>query len=102
MYRVDKTLHKLPAQDNAPPAYLTWLDPAILVTTDALIPNKCSSSCIEADNILLYDQLDKALSGGLLESVLQAHKDNKDGQAVISTILLQHGGNGKWERHTKN
>ena len=48
-----------------------------------------SSSCVEADKILLYDHLDKALPGGPLESVLQAHEDTKDGQAVMSTILLQ-------------
>ena len=47
---------------------------------------------------MLYDHLDKALSGGPLESVLQAHEDTKDGQAVMSTILLQHGGKGKWEK----
>ena len=42
--------------------------------------------------------MDKALSGGPLESVLQAHEDTKDGQAVMSTILLQHGGKGMWEK----
>ena len=51
---------------------------------------------------MLYDHLDKALSGGPLESVLQAHEDTKDGQVVMSTILLQHGGNGKWEKAHKS
>ena len=103
-------LCKLPGQDNTPLAYPTQLDHIVPVTLDDLIPNKCysathkslvealvarkshSSSCVEADKILLYDHLDKALSGGPLESVLQAHEDTKDGQAVMSTILLQHGG----------
>ena len=119
MDRVDKTLCKLPGQDNMPLAYLTRSDPIVLVTLDDFIPNKCysatrksliedlvarkshSSSCVEADKILLYDNLDKALSGGPLESVLQAHEDTKDGQAVMSTILLQHGGRGKWEKAHK-
>ena len=82
---------------------------------DDFIPNKCYSathkslveelaarkfylnSCVEADKILLYDHLDKALSGSPHELVLQAHKDDKDGQAVTNTILLQHVGKGKWE-----
>ena len=59
------------------------------------------SSCVKADKILLYDHLNKALLGGPLELVLHAHKDTKDGQAIISTILLQHGGKGKWERARK-
>ena len=80
------------------------------------IPNKCYSathkslveelvaqkshlsSCVESGKILLYDHLDKAFSGGPLKSVLQAHEDTKDGQAVMCTILLQHGGRGKWEK----
>ena len=116
MDRVDKTLWKLPGQDYTPLAYLTRSDPSIPVATDDFIPNKCysathkslvkelvarkshSSSCFEADKILLYDYLDKALSGGPLESVLQAHEDTKDGQAVMSTILLQHEGKEKWEK----
>ena len=50
---------------------------------------------------LLYEYSDKALSGGTLESVLQAHEDDKDGQAVMSIILLQHGGKGKQEKAHK-
>ena len=45
--------------------------------------------------------MDKALSGGPLKLVLQVHEDTKDGQAVMSTILLQHGGKGKWEKAHK-
>ena len=99
---------KLPGQDNTPLAYLTRSDPAIPVTLDDIIANKCYSaihksfveelvarkshsiSCVEADKILLYNHLNKAFSGGPLETVLQAHKDDKDGQAVMSTILLHH------------
>ena len=44
MDRVDKTLYKLPGQDNTPPAYLTRSDPAIHITMDDLIPNKCYSA----------------------------------------------------------
>ena len=103
--RVDKTFRKLPGQDYTPLAYLTRSDPAIPVATDDFIHNKCysathkslveelvarkshSSTCFEVDKILLYDYLDKALSGGPLESVLQAHEDTKGGQAVVSTLL---------------
>ena len=88
MDRVDKTLRKLSGQDNTPLAYLTWSDPVIPVTMDKFISDKCYSAthkslvekfvaqkshfrlCVEADKILLYDHLDKALSGGPLESVL--------------------------------
>ena len=88
MDRVDKTLCKLPGQDNMPLAYLTQSDPIIPITIDDSIPNKCYSithkslveelvaqkshlsSCVEADKILLYDHLDKVLLGGPLESVL--------------------------------
>ena len=33
-----------------------------------------------------------------VRSVLQAREDTKYGQAVMSTILLQHGGKGMWEK----
>ena len=109
MDRVDKTLCKLPGQDNTPLAYLTRSDPVIPITMDDFIHNKCYSathkslveklvakkshlsSCVEADKILWYDHLDKALSGSPLELILQAHEDTKDGRAVMSTIILQHG-----------
>ena len=41
---------------------------------------------------MLYDYLDKALTGGPLESALQAHETTKDGQAVMKSIEEQHGG----------
>ena len=44
----------------------------------------------------------KHSQGGPLESVLQAHEDTKDGQAVINTILLQHRGKGKWKKAHKS
>ena len=119
MDRVGKTLCKLPGQDNTPLAYLTQSDPVVPVTMDDFIPNKCYltthkslveelvaqkshlSLCVEADKILLYDHLDKALSGSPLESVLQPHEDTKDGQVVMSNILLQHGRKDKWEKAHK-
>ena len=87
---------------------------------DDLIPNICysathksfveeliagkshSSSCVEADKILLYDHLDKALFGGLLELVLQAHEDNKDSQTVTvkSNCNMEVKGNGR--KHTRS
>ena len=57
-----------------------------------------NSSCVEADRVTLYDYLDKSLSHGPYESTLQAFEDSKDGQAVMETILLQHGGIAKWEK----
>ena len=53
------------------------------------------SACVEADKVILYNHLDKSLQNGPLESALQANEDTKDGQAVIETIMLQHGGKGK-------
>ena len=44
MDRVDKSLRKLPGQDNTPLAYLTWSDPVVPVTVDDFIPNKCYSA----------------------------------------------------------
>ena len=51
----------------------------------------------EADKALLYDHLDKALTGGPLESALQPHETTKDGQAVMKSIEEQHGVQAKWE-----
>ena len=50
-----------------------------------------NSLCVEADKVVLYNHLDRALSGGPLESILQAHKNTKDGQAVMESIIKQHG-----------
>ena len=36
------------------------------------------------------------MTGGPLESALQPHEDTKDGQAVIKSMCLQHGGCTKW------
>ena len=57
-----------------------------------------TGNCLEADKVILYDYLDQALSGGSLELALQAHKYTKDGQAVMNSIIKQHGGRGKWEK----
>ena len=79
MDRVDKTLDKLPGQDNTPLANLTWSNPAIPTTMDDPIPSKYylamykslveelfarkshSSSCVEAYKILLYEYSDKVI-----------------------------------------
>ena len=114
--RIDKTLRKLTGQDHTPLAYLVRGFTVVPETLDDLIPDKCyslthkslleelvnrksySSLCVEADKVTLYDHLDKALSGGPLESVLQAHEETKDGQAVMESIMKQHGGKAKWEK----
>ena len=46
----------------------------------------------------MYNHLDRALTGGPLESALQEHEDTKNGQAVMDSIVKQHGGKGKWEK----
>ena len=114
--RVDKTLRKLTGQNHTPLAYLVRGYTVVPAPLDDLIPGKCYSLthkslieelvnrksylslCVEADKVTLYDHLDKALSGGPLESVLQAHEDTKDGQAVMESIIKQHGGKTKWEK----
>ena len=40
----------------------------------------------------MFNHLDKALQNGTLELAIQAHKDTKDDQAVMKTIMVQHGG----------
>ena len=44
MDRVEKTLRKLPGQNNSPLAYLTRSDPIVPVALDAFIPNKYYSA----------------------------------------------------------
>ena len=55
-------------------------------------------TCCETDKVTLYGYLEKLLTGGPLELALQPHKDTKDGQAVIKSMYLQHGGCTKWEK----
>ena len=115
----DKHLHKPSGQDFTPLAYLIRKNAAILVKTDDLLPEKCLSathkslvgelvarkscfnSCGEADKVVLFDYLDKALAHDPYKSTLQAFEDSKDGQAVIKTIILQHGGVTKWGKRTR-
>ena len=46
------------------------------------------SAYVETDKVVLYNHLDNALQNRLLESVLQANEDTKDGQAVMKLIML--------------
>ena len=67
--------------------------------TEELVNRKLhTSNCLEADKVILYDLLDRALANGPLESALQAHEETKDGQAVMHSIIKQHGGTAKWEK----
>ena len=68
------------------------------LTEELVNPKLHSSNCLEADKVILYDLLDRALANGpllMLESALQAHEDTKDGQAVMRSIIKQHGGTAK-------
>ena len=104
--KVDKCLRKLSGQDGSPLAYLIRETAAVPTTVVDLLPGKCysvtykslveelvarksfTSSCVEADRVMLYDHLDKALSHGPYESTLQAFEDSKDGQAVMGINVL--------------
>ena len=98
-----------------PLAYLLRENEVEEATTIDLLPNRCYSvthssmigeliarksqrdTCAETDKVTLYGYLVPALENGPLESALQPHEETKDGQAVVRTILLQHGGRNKWE-----
>jgi len=113
--RVDKSLKQLLGSDHTPLLYVL-LSAAGHDAIDDLITGKCysathgslteelvnrklhTSNCIEADKVILFDLLDRALANGPLESALQAHEDTKDGQEVMRSIMKQHGGAAKWEK----
>ena len=113
--RVDKSLRQLLGSDYTPLLYVLLSENGHAATDD-LIKGKCysathgslteelvnrklhTSNCLEADKVILYDLLDRALANGPLESALQAHEDTKDGQAVMRSITKQHGGTAKWEK----
>ena len=113
--RVEKSLRQLLGSDYTPLLYVI-LSMNGHAATDDLISGKCysvthgslteelvnrklhTSNCLEADKVILYDLLDRALANGPLESALQAHEDTKDGQAVMRSIIKQHGGTAKWEK----
>ena len=110
--RVDKSLRQLLGSDYTPLLYVLLSENGHGATDD-LISGKCysathgslteelvnrklhTSNCLEADKVILYDLLDRALANGPLESALQAHEDTKDGQAVMRSITKQHGGTAK-------
>ena len=112
---MEKQLQKLPGVDYSPLAYLLRENEVAEATTIDLLPNRCYSvthssmtgeliarksqrdTCAETDKVTLYGYLVPALENGPLESALQPHEETKDGQAVVRTILLQHGGRNKWE-----
>lgn len=113
--RVEKSLRQLLGSDYTPLLYVIFSAFGHSATDD-LLTGKCysathgslteelvnrklhTSNCLEADKVILYDLLDRALANGPLESALQAHEDTKDGQAVMHSIIKQHGGTAKWEK----
>ena len=112
MDKYENTVQMLIGQDHIPLAYLIGEVATVPITTDDLIINKCysatnkslieelvarkshDSACVETNKILLFNRLDKALQNGPQESAIQAHESNKDSQAVMKTIMVQHGGKG--------
>ena len=113
MDRSEKHLQKIPGVDNYPLAYFICEDAAIPVAINNMLPGKCysstyksivekivhrkshSSSCVESDKVTFFDFLEKALQCGPLKLALQPHEDSKDGQAVIKSMYVHHGGRSK-------
>ena len=116
MDRTGKYLCTITGVDHSPLAYLLQENDIIPVTTDILLPRNCysnahkslveeivarkslQSACVEIDKVALYDLLVAALESGPLEITLQPHEKTKDGQAVIKSVYVQHGGPQKWKK----